>query len=231
MQNILKLSIHLVFLLLIKKKRYTLGWIGLLQPYGQFFPLDIFDKLASWKRVPPFFYLYFFFEGRSLWDLIFERKLFISGGGFQGKDFCAYSLYIYNHQIIDSRTKYFHNDTCDIFVLTMGKRLSFTFFIIKVNKIFKIIIIGNSIRWEAKWKTSTFVQEMKVLASYICIILWGPMNKYILQWKCGFGAWEETIMFSCNTSTKDHWLLLENHQNVNWISYSYIYITKRKWMK
>jgi len=112
----------------------------------------------------------------------------------------------------------------------MGKRLSFTFFIIKVNKIFKIIIIiiiiGNSIRWEAKWKTSTFVQEM--LASYICIILWGPMNKYILQWKCGFGAWEETIMFSCNTSTKDHWLLLENHQNVNWISYSYIYITKRK---
>lgn len=80
--------------------------------------------------------------------MIFERKLFISGGGFQGKDFCAYSLYVYYHQITDSSTKYFDNDTRDIFVLTMGKRLSFTFFIIKVNKIFKIIIIiiGNSIR-------------------------------------------------------------------------------------
>lgn len=87
--------------------------------------------------------------------MIFERKLFVSGGGFQGKDpFCAYSyIYIYKiHQIINSCTKYFHNLTGDIFVPTTGwrtdvrKKLSFSIFIIKVNAIFKIIIIGNSIR-------------------------------------------------------------------------------------
>lgn len=127
---------------------------------------------------------------------------------------------------------YIYNLTGDIFVPTTGwrtdvrKKLSFSVFIIKVNAIFKIIIIGNSIRWEAKWKTTIFVQE-NWSAGFIYLynlIIWGPMNKYILQWKCGFGAWEKTIMFSCST----HWMLLENHQNVNWISYSYIYITKRK---
>lgn len=66
------------------------------------FSLLIF--LINWplERGSPLSFICIFFKGRSLWDLIFERKLFISGGGFQGKDFCAYSLYIYKYIIIRS---------------------------------------------------------------------------------------------------------------------------------
>jgi len=64
--------------------------------------------------------------------------------GFKERTFV---LILYMYIIIRSPIQV-PNISITIHVIFLGKRLSFTFFIIKVNKIFKIIIIiiGNSIR-------------------------------------------------------------------------------------